>query len=271
MFRTVLFSTRTDFHLYKIILSFTTSSSGYFKSFKEAQAHINSTKHKEKSVIDLKIETIVNSEKIDVKERNKNKGKKLKIHQLIALKTPLGIESAVQQSITKTFQPAVTDIFIYDAIERDRVRVYTDGSCKPARNGENIAGIGVFWAAECPLNVSDKYVGQQTNNRAEIAAVIAAVRVAIQHGVHKLLVVTDSEFTINCMTKWVPKWRLNGWKLANKRSVECRDVIEQLDRLIIDSGIDLKWQHVAAHSGDDGNCQADLLANAGADQWLQSG
>lgn len=42
--------------------------------------------------------------------------------------------------------------------------------------------------------------------------------------------------------------------------------VEWLTLLI---GVTVLQEHVAAHGGDDGNCQADLLANSGADQWLE--
>ena len=33
-------------------------------------------------------------------------------------------------------------------------------------------------------------------------------------GIRKLKVHTDSEFVVNCMTRWYPSWRRNGWRTS---------------------------------------------------------
>jgi ribonuclease HI len=50
--------------------------------------------------------------------------------------------------------------------------VYTDGAC--SRNGKDgaVAGIGIFFGINDPRNVSKKIKGKQTNNIAELTAII---------------------------------------------------------------------------------------------------
>lgn len=54
---------------------------------------------------------------------------------------------------------------------------------------------------------------------AEIQAVTVAAEQARQAGIKKLKISTDSQFLINCITKWMPKWKRNGWKTADGKAV----------------------------------------------------
>lgn len=58
-------------------------------------------------------------------------------------------------------------------------------------------------------------------------------------GITKLKLKTDSQFTINCVTKWLNKWRRNGWKLATGEDVKNREDLEKLDKAI--QGVEIKW------------------------------
>ena len=51
------------------------------------------------------------------------------------------------------------------------------------------------------------FVGEKaTNNAAEIQAVIRAVETGRDNAVSKLKIKTDSQFLINCVTKWMPRY-----------------------------------------------------------------
>ncbi|KAL3116159.1 hypothetical protein niasHT_002163 [Heterodera trifolii] len=144
--------------------------------------------------------------------------------------------------------------------------VYTDGAC--SRNGfvGAKAGFGVFWSDGHPDNVSAPVNGPPTNNRAEYLAVISALEKATARNIRRLVIRTDSALLIQSMTKWLPKWRTNGWKTINGTDVRNRDLLERLDNLTKGT-IDVKFEKVAGHSGDYGNDQADLLARRGAEMY----
>ncbi|KAM9316098.1 ribonuclease H1 [Gastrophryne carolinensis] len=140
--------------------------------------------------------------------------------------------------------------------------VYTDGCC--ARNGRRRpqAGIGVYWGPNHPMNVAEKLEGRQTNQRAEIQAACKAIEQAKAQNLSKLVLYTDSMFTINGITKWIHTWKKNGWKLSTGSKVVNRDDFEKLDRLL--RGIEVKWMHIPGHAGFGGNEEADRLAREGA-------
>ena len=111
------------------------------------------------------------------------------------------------------------------------MQVYTDGACKANGKPNALGGIGVYWGLGHPLNVSKKYEGLQSNNRSEMLAATTAIEQAIAFKCPNLIVITDSKYLINSITKWVRKWKNNGWKTANGDPVKNRDDIRYLDEL----------------------------------------
>lgn len=70
--------------------------------------------------------------------------------------------------------------------EEETAVVYTDGCCH--NNGQEgaLAGIGVYWGADSPLNIAEPLVGRATNNRAEIHAAVRAIAQAKELGRRRL-------------------------------------------------------------------------------------
>ncbi|XP_057678069.1 ribonuclease H1 [Corythoichthys intestinalis] len=144
----------------------------------------------------------------------------------------------------------------------DAVTVYTDGCCSSNGKRGARAGIGVYWGPGHPLNVAEPLQGRQTNQRAEIQAACRALRQAKEQKIKKLVVYTDSKFTINGVTKWVKNWKLNGWQLKSGAPVINREDFETLDRL--NQELEVVWIHIPGHAGYRGNEEADRLSREGA-------
>ncbi|NXA11990.1 RNH1 Ribonuclease, partial [Sapayoa aenigma] len=144
----------------------------------------------------------------------------------------------------------------------DFVVVYTDGCCSGNGRNRARAGIGVYWGPGHPLNTSERLPGRQTNQRAEIHAACKAIEQAKSQNIKKLIIYTDSKFTINGITSWVDNWKTNGWRTSSGGSVINKEDFERLDNLSKD--IEIQWMHVPGHSGFQGNEEADRLAREGA-------
>ena len=146
------------------------------------------------------------------------------------------------------------------------MQVYTDGACPNNGRGAAKAGIGVWWGEDHRLNLARRVAGdKQTNNVAEIQAAAMALTQAHSAGRQKVEVKTDSQFVINCITKWVANWKKNGWKTAAGKPVINKEDLIELDRAVDTVGRgNVKWTYVKAHAGNYGNNQADKLAVAGA-------
>ncbi|XP_030346791.1 ribonuclease H1 isoform X2 [Strigops habroptila] len=161
-------------------------------------------------------------------------------------------------------EPAVSeDKFSYMG---DFAVVYTDGCCSGNGRSRARAGIGVYWGPGHPLNTSERLPGRQTNQRAEIHAACKAIEQAKSQNIKKLIIYTDSKFTINGITSWVDSWKTNGWRTSSGRSVINKEDFERLANLSKD--IEIQWMHIPGHAGFQGNEEADRLAREGASkQW----
>ncbi|XP_048841139.1 ribonuclease H1 isoform X2 [Brienomyrus brachyistius] len=148
----------------------------------------------------------------------------------------------------------------------DAVVVYTDGCCSCNGKHGARAGIGVYWGPDHRLNVSDRLHGRQTNQRAELLAACRALEQAKDLKIKKLVLYTDSMFTINGVTCWVKNWKRNGWRLKNGGLVTHRDEFEKLDKL--NAEIEVVWLHIPGHAGYKGNEEADRLSREGASKPL---
>lgn len=136
--------------------------------------------------------------------------------------------------------------------------IYTDGACigNPGPGGW---GIVVYFQNGSIHEMGDG-CPQTTNNRMEMQAAIAALNFLKQSGqTEPITLYSDSEYLINCVTKWVKTWKRKGWKKADGKPVLNQDLLESLDQL---NNRQVKWQHVRGHAGNEGNERCDAIARA---------
>ncbi len=77
----------------------------------------------------------------------------------------------------------------------------------------------------------------------------------------RIQITTDSQYVKNGVMSWMKKWKLNGWRTANRQPVKNRDLWERLDAALV--GHDVSWRWVKGHAGHAENERADRLANRG--------
>lgn len=143
------------------------------------------------------------------------------------------------------------------------VVVYTDGACPKNGSTASKAGIGVWFNDGHPLNVSQGVTGRFTNNSAEIEAATVAAQTAANAGISKLCIMTDSQFTISCMTEWLRGWKMKNWKTVKNEPVIVKNEIMALEKACQELE-EVKWVYVKGHDGVYGNERADELARQGA-------
>ncbi|MBR3353220.1 ribonuclease HI [Candidatus Saccharibacteria bacterium] len=131
--------------------------------------------------------------------------------------------------------------------------LWTDGSASPN------PGPGGFAVLEIDENTAKPVVlGREddtTNIRMEGSAMIAAIKYAGNEGCE---IHSDSEFWINVLTKWAPKWKANGWK-KQTGPIKNLDLVQELYELYCDYPVKLIW--VRGHMGARFNELADEWAN----------
>jgi ribonuclease HI len=105
----------------------------------------------------------------------------------------------------------------------------------------------------------------QTNQRAELAAILRALEISPTNcDVH---IITDSQYSINCVTVWSKNWERNDWLKSTKEPVMNKDLIQEVLARIRDRealGAATKFSWIKGHSKDPGNEAADRLAVLGA-------
>jgi ribonuclease HI len=83
-----------------------------------------------------------------------------------------------------------------------------------------------------------------------------------------LQVLCDSQYVINCLTKWMKGWKKKGWKKADGKPVLNQDLLKELDTAL--AGRDVAFEWVKGHAGHPLNEAADARAN-GAAKAYQAG
>jgi len=154
---------------------------------------------------------------------------------------------------------------VVEPMDGEWIVVYSDGACRGNGKPGSIAGIGVWYGHNDPRNISERCPGDQTNNRAELIAIIRVLETE-PHSNFGILIRTDSSYSLSCVTKWIQNWRAKGWKTADGKPVKNRDVIEYLSALLSHRaarGQPVKLEYVKGHAGIEGNEGADRLAVRG--------
>jgi len=137
----------------------------------------------------------------------------------------------------------------------DIVDIFTDGACSgnPGPGG---------WAAILRTGGHEREISggeaHTTNNRMELMAVIRALEAMKRPSAIRLH--TDSRYVMDGASKWMKKWKANGWKTADKKPVKNAELWRVLDAAMAEHSISWKW--VAGHSGHTENDRADALARA---------
>ena len=139
------------------------------------------------------------------------------------------------------------------------VSAFTDGACsgKPGPGGWGV----VLRSGEHEREIYGGEI-ETTNNRMELTAAIEALQ-ALRESCQVELT-TDSTYVKDGITRWLQKWKINGWKTAAKKPVKNQDLWEQLE--VQTARHVVQWLWVKGHSGHPGNERADALANLGMNE-----
>jgi ribonuclease HI len=136
------------------------------------------------------------------------------------------------------------------------VTIYTDGACKGNPGPGGWGALLISGGNERELCGGEPAT---TNNRMELLAAIEALRALTRPC--NVTLFTDSSYVMNGITQWMPNWKRNGWRTADKKPVKNADLWQALDAARAPHQVDWRW--VKGHSTDVGNQRADALANKG--------
>jgi len=144
----------------------------------------------------------------------------------------------------------------------EAVEIYTDGACSGNPGPGGWGAVLLYRGHEKELYGGES--AKTTNNRMELMAAIQALESLNRPAPVRLH--TDSTYVRNGVTKWLPGWKRNGWKTADKRPVKNADLWQRLDAATERHDVDWRW--VKGHAGNPGNERADELARLGITETL---
>jgi ribonuclease HI len=128
------------------------------------------------------------------------------------------------------------------AAPADAIHVWTDGACS---GNPGLAGLGVVIVGDGPQREISEYLGEATNNIAELTAILRGLG-AVADRSRPVIVYSDSAYAIGLLTQ--------SWKA--KKNIELVDELRTLCRQFAD----LRFVKVLAHSGISLNERVDQLA-----------
>lgn len=143
----------------------------------------------------------------------------------------------------------------------DKTIIYTDGSYKLGASSTDSSagsrsaggfGIVILTTSGEKITAYGKVPLESTNNVAELYAIYVALSLVKGN----VILYTDSNYSIGCLTTYIHDWIKTGWA-----GVVNRELIEATYNLI--GNRQITFTHIAAHSGFTLNEEADQLANQG--------
>jgi len=137
-----------------------------------------------------------------------------------------------------------------------KVELWSDGSALKAEDGKFHCGAGTVLI----FNGREKHIStplpDATVNIAELSAAIIGLEALKE--VCSVTIYTDSQYTIDCITKWFAGWNRKKWKTQAGGDVKNKHLIQRLHSLC--QYHEVEWVKVKGHSDLYYNDLADQLA-----------
>ncbi len=146
------------------------------------------------------------------------------------------------------------------------MEIFTDGSCIGSLDEGRFSGAGIWFGRDDNRNTSIPiHILKPTNQHAELLAIRYAL--VYCRDVDSLIIKTDSQYSINCLTVWARTWEQNNWMTSQHKPVLHDTIIKESLEVIRyrnSRGYATSIIYVKAHVNIPGNEGADTLAKAGA-------
>ena len=144
-----------------------------------------------------------------------------------------------------------------------QVFIYSDGAC---RGNPGPGGYGIILKYNNSIKEIKGAEKNTTNNKMELTAAIMGLK-TLKEPCH-VTIVSDSNYLIHGMTKWINSWLKKGWKTADKTPVKNRELWEEL--IILSKRHKIEWKWIKGHNSHPENERADELANEAIDELLKA-
>ncbi|PSW21874.1 ribonuclease HI [Photobacterium sanctipauli] len=147
------------------------------------------------------------------------------------------------------------------------VNIFSDGACDP-NPGKAGSGIAVYHREQLAALWYGLYNPNGTNNSAELNALHQALllaEAALEQG-KSVHVLSDSQYSINCISVWAYSWKRKGWQRNEPGDIKNLEIIQAAHELYEKLKNKVTLSHVKGHAGIEGNELADRMSVYAVDQ-----
>ena len=187
------------------------------------------------------------------------------------------MKSRIEKDRVKRAGPDVPSIsaraYIPRMTETLKVAIFADESClgnqfQARANPGGAAGMMEHWTGDRWVR-KDYWISEPdtTNNRMALRSAIVGLGL-LRNGPRRVRFVSDSQYLVNGMTKWLEGWKARDWKRKGG-GIENLELWKELDRVAREHRIEWTW--VRGHAEHPQNEYADHLATAAAKDGTSSG
>lgn len=148
------------------------------------------------------------------------------------------------------------------------IEIYCDGACSP-NPGKSGTGLAVYEnKVDSKKQLTALYYGlyqaMGTNNTAELNGLLAAFKltkhILSQDKNKTITILSDSKYSIDCITKWAKGWQAKGWTRGKGEEIKNLAVIQQCFGHYQELKNSINIVHVKGHAGNEGNELSDRMA-----------
>ncbi len=143
------------------------------------------------------------------------------------------------------------------------IEIYCDGACSP-NPGKSGTGIAVYEYGKVTSLYYGLYQANGTNNTAELNGLLSAFQLA-EHFIVRdesisLCILSDSKYSIDCITKWAKSWQAKGWTRGKGEAIKNLGLVQQCYAHYQKIQSNVRIRHVKGHANIEGNELSDRMA-----------
>lgn len=153
----------------------------------------------------------------------------------------------------KTLKNILTDITPNEKVEisENELFIFSDGNCKNNGSKNAVAGFSVHFHNKDfqQFNITKLIEStEKTNNIAELSGlnyivdIIDINKELFQK--YNIIIILDSMYVINCITKWNKNWIKNNWKNSKNEPVKNKELLQNILKKFPDN---IVFKHVYSH------------------------
>ena len=141
------------------------------------------------------------------------------------------------------------------------IQIYCDGACSP-NPGKSGTGLAVYQQGRVSALYYGLYQANGTNNTAELNGLLYSFKLAIKYldKVEQVQILSDSKYSIDCITKWAKGWQAKGWTRGKGEEIKNVNLIKECFSLYQEIKQKLVITHVKGHANIEGNELSDRMA-----------